>query len=85
MSERPEEALEWLELYHFGYREASDITDYITHIEAELAKAQKDVARLDYVLSWAGQNFLDAWVGADNTVPPTREDVDRARGVGGTP
>jgi len=41
MSERPEEALEWLERYCPAVKDAVELADYITQLEAENVKLTK--------------------------------------------
>ena len=49
-------------------------------LEAELKEAKTDSERLDTVLSWHGVNWFFAWFqDAENTTPPTRDDIDKIR------
>jgi len=47
MSERPEDALKWLEIYCPAVMRAVDLRAYITQLEASLAEAKADSKRLD--------------------------------------
>ena len=50
----------------------------VDELEAALAEAKLDSQRLDTMLSWRGIDWLFAWFqDAENTNPPTRDDIDK--------
>ena len=47
-------------------------------LEQMYLNALEDSKRLDTVLSWHGVNWFLAWFqDAENTTPPTRDDIDK--------
>jgi hypothetical protein len=76
MSERPEGAIEWLGRYYTApdYNlqkpEVIKVLDYITHLEAKLAKAREDSKRVDRFL------YLNICMNDEGWHPLSRDEFD---------